>query len=133
MAVLKKVAKLTNNYTQVADELAVGLYGELDYRQEASNGAEFAAAHKHLPWVHVPKTLPHMTGRKVLVMEWLNGDRPFDLQSVAQGKAYSDGTFPSVEQQQEAKCRLLNMVCTLLRPCNFIVLLIRLWSSYYHA
>ncbi len=104
------MANLSNNYALVADELGHALYGELDYRHEASNAAEFAAAHKHVPWMYVPKTLPHLTGRKVLVMEWLSGDRPFDLQCVAQGMQLPDGTVPTWEQQQEAKHRLLNMV-----------------------
>jgi hypothetical protein len=43
-------------------------------------------------------------------MEWLSGDRPFDLQCVAQGMQLPDGTVPTWEQQQEAKHRLLNMV-----------------------
>lgn len=110
MVVLKRVAKLSNNYALIADEIGQGLYGELDYRHEASNSAEFAMAHKYVPWMNVPKTLSHMTGRKLLIMEWLNGDRPYDLQCVAQGKAYEDGTFPTQEVQQEAKQRLLNMV-----------------------
>lgn len=110
MIILQKVAKLSNNYALVADEIAQGLYGELDYRLEAANGAEFALAHKHIPWMYVPKTFPHMTRRKLLVMEWLKGDRPLDLQSVAQGLPYVDGTLPSQEVQEEARRRLLNMV-----------------------
>lgn len=113
MIILQKVAKLSNNYALVADEIAQGLYGELDYRLEAANGAEFALAHKHIPWMYVPKTFPHMTRRKLLVMEWLKGDRPLDLQSVAQGLPYVDGTLPSQEVQEEARRRLLNMVCFL--------------------
>lgn len=112
--IVKRVAKLSNNYALIADEIGQGLYGELDYRKEASNAAEFALAHKHIPWLYVPKTLSYMTGRKLLVMEWLNGDRPFDLQSTAKGLPYEDGTLPSQEVQQEASRRLLNMVCTLL-------------------
>lgn len=110
LIILKQVAKLSNNYALIADEIGQGLYGELDYRHEAANAAEFALAHKHVPWLYVPKTLPHMTRRKVLVMEWLNGDRPFDLQNVAKGLPYEDGTLPSLEVQQEAGRRLLNMV-----------------------
>lgn len=113
MTILKKVAKLSNNYALIADEIGQGLYGELDYRLEAANAAEFALAHKHVPWLYVPKTLSHMTGRKLLVMEWLNGDRPFDLQRAAKGLPCEDGTLPSREVQQEASRRLLNMVCTL--------------------
>jgi aarF domain-containing kinase len=110
LIILKQVAKLSNNYALIADEIGQGLYGELDYRHEAANAAEFALAHKHVPWLYVPKTLPHMTRRKVLVMEWLNGDRPFDLQNVAKGLPYEDGTLPSLE---EARRRLLNMFRTL--------------------
>lgn len=113
MTILKKVAKLSNNYALIADEIGQGLYGELDYRLEAANAAEFALAHKHVPWLYVPKTLSHMTGRKLLVMEWLNGDRPFDLQRAAKGLPSEDATLPSREVQQEASRRLLNMVCTL--------------------
>lgn len=113
ITILKKVAKLSNNYALIADEIGQGLYGELDYRHEAANAAEFALAHKHVPWLYVPKTLSHMTRRKLLVMEWLNGDRPFDLQCVAEGLPYENGTLPSQEVQQEARRRLLNMVCIL--------------------
>jgi hypothetical protein len=48
--------------------------------------------------------------KKVLVMEWLSGDCPFDVQSVAQGMQLPDATVTTWEQQQEAKHCLLNMV-----------------------
>ena len=120
LVILKQVAKLSNNYALIADEIGQGLYGELDYRHEAANAAEFALTHKHVPWLYVPKTLPHMTRRKVLVMEWLNGDRPFDLQNVAKGLPYENGTRPSLEVQQEARRRLLNMVLILPFVCDLI-------------
>jgi aarF domain-containing kinase len=59
LLLLRRAANLPNNYALVVDELGHALYGELDYRDEASNAAEFVTAHKHVPWMYVPKILPH--------------------------------------------------------------------------
>jgi aarF domain-containing kinase len=59
LLLLRRAANSPNNYALVADKLGRGLYGELDYRHEASNAAEFVTAHKHVPWMYVPKILPH--------------------------------------------------------------------------
>jgi aarF domain-containing kinase len=59
LLLLRRAANLPNNYALVADELGHALYGELDYRHEASNAAESATAHKHVLWMYVPKILPH--------------------------------------------------------------------------
>jgi aarF domain-containing kinase len=93
LIILKQVAKLSNNYALIADEIGQGLYGELDYRHEAANAAEFALAHKHVPWLYVPKTLPHMTRRKVLVMEWLNGLMRMELFLAWKCSKKQDGDF----------------------------------------
>eukprot|EP00271_Cylindrocystis_brebissonii_P004811 TRINITY_DN16720_c0_g1_i1.p1 TRINITY_DN16720_c0_g1~~TRINITY_DN16720_c0_g1_i1.p1 ORF type:complete len:1485 (-),score=215.30 TRINITY_DN16720_c0_g1_i1:607-4422(-) len=106
LGVVKRVARINSDLRILADELGRGLYGELDYRLEAANAAAFAAAHTHLQYVQVPKVYPEMTTRKVLVMEWINGERPSDLLAIAQGKV----PMAPVWQRELAMQKLLRLI-----------------------
>ncbi|KAJ7559302.1 hypothetical protein O6H91_04G078600 [Diphasiastrum complanatum] len=107
LALVRKLAKINSDLSIFADEVGRGLYGELDYTLEASNASEFAAAlSSKLDFVVVPRAILHLTTRRVLTMEWINGVRPLDLQRIAKGK---DGGY-SILEQHAAKERLLNMV-----------------------
>ena len=68
------------------DEWATSLFRELDYRQEAANGARFKALYGTLDRVFVPDMYQDLTSRRVLVMEWVAGRR---LRTSSQGAASS--------------------------------------------
>lgn len=72
---LRAWRKLNTNLPLLIDEWATSLFKELDYRQEAENGRIFKELYGHLEGVYVPTMYRDMTTRKVLVMEWIDGER----------------------------------------------------------
>ena len=48
---------------------------ELDFRNEAANGAEFKKSLGFLGYVDVPDTLPELTTRRAMAMEWVHRRR----------------------------------------------------------
>jgi aarF domain-containing kinase len=72
---VRKWGKLNTNLPLLIDEWAASLFKELDYRQEAQNGIRFKDLYSHLEGVYVPSMYPELTTRKVLVMEWIDGER----------------------------------------------------------
>ena len=48
---------------------------ELDFRNEAANGMEFKKSLGFLGYVDVPDTLPELTTRRAMAMEWVRGRR----------------------------------------------------------
>lgn len=65
--------------TQIADEIAGGVFQELDYRQEARNAARFAKSLDFLGFVDTPRALPELTTASVLTSEWVRGRHLRDL------------------------------------------------------
>ena len=61
--------------TAIADEIAAGVWNELDYRQEAANAEAFAYAHRFLPYVKVPRYIMEYSTERVLTMEWCEGQK----------------------------------------------------------
>ena len=58
----------------IVDRIALGVFEELDYRNEADHAAEFAKSLSFLGYVSVPRTVPHLSrGAKVIVTEWVHG------------------------------------------------------------
>ena len=49
---------------KIADEVAEGVFKELDYHNEAHNAELFLKKHQFLPFVTAPKWLPQFTGPK---------------------------------------------------------------------
>ncbi len=72
---LRAWRKLNTNLPFLIDEWASSLFKELDYRQEAENGIKFKELYGHLEGVYVPNMYKDLTTRKVLVMEWIEGER----------------------------------------------------------
>ena len=66
---------ICSNLPALLDEWAGSLFRELDYRQEADNGARFKALYGALDRVFVPDMYRELTTQRVLVMEWVNGRR----------------------------------------------------------
>lgn len=61
------------------------------------------ASQRHLPFVAVPRVLHDYTARRVLTMEWIEGDRPVDLLAAADARSSSEGS-------SEARTKLLSLV-----------------------
>lgn len=84
--------------------------GELDYRLEAANASRFLEAHSRFTFIRVPKVYPHLTGKRVLTMEWVVGENPNDLLLVATGVEDDLRPAYSGNQKLQAKQRLLDLV-----------------------
>jgi len=62
------------NIQCVVDHIQTMLDGELDFRREARNAELTRQNHAHYPWLVVPKTHPDYTTRRVLVMDFEDGN-----------------------------------------------------------
>ncbi|KAL9165420.1 hypothetical protein ABFS82_06G169700 [Erythranthe guttata] len=83
LGILQKILKRKNDLRLYADELGKVLIGELDYNLEAANAFEFLEAHSRYSFICLPKIFPHLSKKRVLTMEWMDGDSPNDLLSVS--------------------------------------------------
>lgn len=59
----------------VADTFGMQLFGELDYIREANNCERFKALYGDWNDVKVPSACTELTRRRVLVMEWIDGEK----------------------------------------------------------
>jgi len=57
----------------LVDELGTRIFEEMDYIHEAENAERFATLHRHNQRIAVPKIHRHLTNRRVLTMEWIDG------------------------------------------------------------
>ena len=57
----------------IFDLVASGIVQELDFRNEAKNAAAFRESLEFLGYVEVPHSLPHLTTRRAMAMEWVYG------------------------------------------------------------
>ncbi|CAA7389907.1 unnamed protein product [Spirodela intermedia] len=107
LGIIRKIARRKSDPRLYADELGKGFVGELDYRLEASNAIEFKEAHANYPFISVPKVFRHLTGKKVLTMEWLAGENPRDLLTLSRRSARDSSNYM---KQSDARKRVLDLV-----------------------
>ncbi|WCJ19349.1 Protein kinase superfamily protein [Euphorbia peplus] len=110
LGLLQKIAKRKNDIRLYADELGKGLVGELDYTLEAANATKFLHAHSSFPFMRIPKVYYHLSGKRVLTMEWVDGESPSRLLDQSTSNSTGDGSAYSEREKIEAKRRLLDMV-----------------------
>eukprot|EP01025_Chloroclados_australasicus_P005960 TRINITY_DN11966_c0_g2_i1.p1 TRINITY_DN11966_c0_g2~~TRINITY_DN11966_c0_g2_i1.p1 ORF type:complete len:770 (-),score=83.05 TRINITY_DN11966_c0_g2_i1:456-2732(-) len=73
---IRKWRKFNTDLPAAMDEWAANLYREMDYRQEAAHAIEFRSLYmRKIPQIYVPKVYSEQTTRKILVMEWIEGER----------------------------------------------------------
>ncbi|KAG0566440.1 hypothetical protein M758_7G061900 [Ceratodon purpureus] len=87
--------KLNTDLPGVVDEWASSLFKEMDYQAEARNGLRFRKMFGSLPDVVVPEMYSELTSRRVLVMEWVEGQR---LSEVSDLRLVEVGVFCSLTQ-----------------------------------
>ena len=59
----------------MAKELKARVLEELDYELEAQNQRRFARAYRDHPFIKVPEVVTELSRERVLVSEWVDGDR----------------------------------------------------------
>eukprot|EP00439_Symbiodinium_sp_Y106_P016519 s2446_g2.t1 len=74
-----------DEYPKIADEVAQGVFKELDYHNEARNAAIFLKKHKFLAFVTAPEWVPELTGpegtARVLTLSWIHGRKLQEIES----------------------------------------------------
>ncbi|KAK2659164.1 hypothetical protein Ddye_005697 [Dipteronia dyeriana] len=75
VGLIKIAGKFNTDLQAVVDEWASSLFRELDYKKEANNGLKFRQLYGGLPDVLVPYMYAEKTTRKVLTMQWVEGER----------------------------------------------------------
>lgn len=93
--VVKKARKLNSDLPALLDEWATSLFKELDYRVEAENGERFKELFGEMPGVYVPAMRRELTTKKVLVMEWIEGERLRSAYAAASDKRREDSSSSS--------------------------------------
>ncbi|KAM0842246.1 hypothetical protein ACQ4PT_058486 [Festuca glaucescens] len=96
--VARKARKLNTDLQAVLDEWASSLFREMDYREEARNGLKFRELYGNLRDVLVPEMYLEQTRRRVLVMEWVEGER---LSEVRDQYLVEVGVYCSLSQLLE--------------------------------
>jgi predicted unusual protein kinase regulating ubiquinone biosynthesis (AarF/ABC1/UbiB family) len=66
---------LSGDLPQIADAFGMQLFGELDYVREANNCERFKALYGYWNDILVPSACTALTRRRVLVMEWVDGEK----------------------------------------------------------
>jgi predicted unusual protein kinase regulating ubiquinone biosynthesis (AarF/ABC1/UbiB family) len=59
----------------MVDELRTRMVEELDYTLEAANQAELGDVYRDHPFVRIPTVIPELSTKRVLTMEWVDGQR----------------------------------------------------------
>ncbi|MFM7635040.1 MAG: ABC1 kinase family protein, partial [Cyanobacteriota bacterium] len=60
---------------EIIDEFGRSLFEEIDYRREADNAERFAGLFANHPEVTVPQVVRHLSARRVLTTQWINGTK----------------------------------------------------------
>ncbi len=68
--------------SELAQEFAYGLRGELDFRREARSAGQFRENFKDEPYLYVPKIYLEYSTRRVMVLERLQGIKIDDIQAL---------------------------------------------------
>ncbi|XP_059069041.1 uncharacterized aarF domain-containing protein kinase At1g71810, chloroplastic isoform X2 [Cryptomeria japonica] len=72
---VRKAVNLNTDLQAVVDEWASSLFREMDYEAEAQNGLRFRQLFGRLPDVVIPKMYKELSSCRVLVMEWVEGQK----------------------------------------------------------
>ena len=83
LAIIRKICQalkalnLSNtDFVALLDEWAMRFWDELDYKTEANYGNEFGdALQRNLPQVVIPRAYTEFTSRKVLTLQWIDGEK----------------------------------------------------------
>ena len=76
------IGLIRSDLVALIDELGKRVFEEMDYLNEAENAERFRSFHLHNPKIAVPKIYKETSSRRVLTMEWINGIKLTNLESV---------------------------------------------------
>ncbi|KAG8369252.1 hypothetical protein BUALT_Bualt15G0132200 [Buddleja alternifolia] len=73
--VIRRAGKFNTDLQSVIDEWASSLFREMDYKREANNGVKFRQLYGSIKDVVVPEMYVEQTTNKVLIMQWIEGQK----------------------------------------------------------
>ncbi len=76
------IGLIRSDLVALIDELGKRVFEEMDYLNEAENAEKFRNLHLHNSKIAVPKIYKETTSRRVLTMEWIDGTKLTNLESV---------------------------------------------------
>ncbi|CAI0396255.1 unnamed protein product [Linum tenue] len=80
--IIKILGKFNSDLQAVIDEWASSLFREMDYVNEAKNGIKFRELYGDIKDVVVPEMYQEYTTRKVIVMEWIEGQKLVEVKDL---------------------------------------------------
>ncbi|XP_030523428.2 uncharacterized aarF domain-containing protein kinase At1g71810, chloroplastic isoform X1 [Rhodamnia argentea] len=79
---IRKARRFNTDLPAVVDEWASSLFREMDYQKEANNGIKFRKLYGGLRDVLVPEMYVEYTTRRVLTMEWIEGQKLSEIKDL---------------------------------------------------
>ncbi|KAM7507964.1 hypothetical protein LguiA_018417 [Lonicera macranthoides] len=79
---VRRAGKFNTDLQAVVDEWATSLFREMDYKNEAKNGIRFRQLYGGLKDVLVPEIYEEQTTRRVLTMQWVEGQKLSDMKDL---------------------------------------------------
>jgi predicted unusual protein kinase regulating ubiquinone biosynthesis (AarF/ABC1/UbiB family) len=78
------VEQVRSDLVGIMDEFGARIVEEMDYTHEGHNAQRFSELYGHLPNIYVPHIYMEYTARRVLTMEWIEGTKLTQIESLAQ-------------------------------------------------
>jgi aarF domain-containing kinase len=96
---LRTFPSIPTDFVALLDEWAARFFEELDYVREGANATTFAAQMREdLPQIVVAKTYTKFTARRVLTVEWLEGEKLSQSKADDVGKLVNLGVICYLKQ-----------------------------------
>jgi predicted unusual protein kinase regulating ubiquinone biosynthesis (AarF/ABC1/UbiB family) len=80
---MSKFTKIRSDLVAITDEFAERIFEEMDYTQEGRNAERFETLYGYMEDIYVPTIYWEYTARRVLTMEWIEGTKLTDLETIA--------------------------------------------------
>jgi predicted unusual protein kinase regulating ubiquinone biosynthesis (AarF/ABC1/UbiB family) len=77
------IEQVQSDLVGIMDEFGARIVEEMDYNHEGENAQRFARLYGHLPNIYVPHIYEEYTARRVLTMEWIEGTKLTQIDSLA--------------------------------------------------
>ncbi|TVP61926.1 MAG: AarF/ABC1/UbiB kinase family protein [Leptolyngbya sp. LCM1.Bin17] len=77
-----RIDQIRSDLVAIMDEFGERIFEEMDYTHEGHNAQRFAELYSHIPDIYVPHIYPQYTARRVLTMEWIEGTKLTNIDSL---------------------------------------------------
>jgi predicted unusual protein kinase regulating ubiquinone biosynthesis (AarF/ABC1/UbiB family) len=143
--------------TEMASEIGARIREELDYTREAKHAALYRAMLEKTPEVRVPRAWPELSTRRLLTLDWLEGDRlllhkedelparnrlavamfkawwqPFSRYGVIHGDPHLGNYTAFLEDGSPQGINLLDYGCIRIFPPKFVGGVVDLYNGLLH-